>query len=146
MLDAKTFLDQIQLPPTKLSIKQLREREEFWRAIWSWIDDEVKYFVLRVGQPIRVVRRDYKGTVGELGTVKFEKAEIEVKVYEKVYNYSDGKYHWEDKVVKIPSGAIQFLEFINSDEIVEEKAPEVAPLSEAAEDTAKTEPILSGVQ
>lgn len=132
------FIDQMQTPPTKLTIKQLREREDFWRALWSWIDEDIKYFILRVGTQVRVMRRDYKGSLGELGLVHFEPKEIEVKVYEKVYNYNDGKYYYEDKTLKVPFGAITWLEFIAKSEKAEEiERFEVAQLAEA-EDTAKT--------
>src|SRR5487761_1914905 len=125
MLDTKGFIADMQTPPTKLTIKQLREREEFWRALWSWIGDDIKYFVLRAGTIVRVVRRDYKGSVGELGAVKFTPAEIEVHVEEKTYNYGDGKYYYENKVVKVPFGAITWLEFINeSIEALESNKPE----------------------
>lgn len=137
MLNAQTFIDQLQTPSTKLNVKQLREREDFWRALWSWLDDDIKYFLLRVGQQVRVVRRDYKGSVGELGQVKFEAKELEISVFEKTYNYQDGKYYFETKVCKIPFGAITWIEFISSSEKAEEVDRfEVAPLA-VTEDTAK---------
>lgn len=132
------FLDQMQTPASKLNIKQLREREEFWRALWSWIDEDIKYFILRVGTQVRVVRRDYKGSLGELGLVHFDPKELEVRVYEKTYNYNDGKYYYEDKTLKIPFGAITWLEFIGTSEKAEDiERFEVAPLAEV-EEAAKT--------
>ncbi len=53
-------------------------------------------------------------------------AEIEVHVYEKTYNYTDGKYYYEDKVIKIPSGAIVLQEFITESTLASEvEKPEV---------------------
>jgi len=120
MLDFQKFTDDMQTPTTKLTVKELREREEFWRALWSWLDDDVKYLILRIGQQVRVMRRDYKGSLGELGQAKFSLKEIELTVYEKFYNYNDGKYYFEDKTLKIPSGAITWLEFVSKSELVEE--------------------------
>ena len=119
-LELQKFVDGIQTPTTKFSVKELREREEFWRAMWSWIDDEVKAFCLRVGSTVRLVRRDYKSSVGELGQVHFAPTSVELTVYEKVYNYNDGKYYYEDKIIKIPFGAIAWHEFVTSQTAAEE--------------------------
>jgi hypothetical protein len=130
-LQLSEFVEGIQTPINKLSITQLRDREAFWRALWSWIDEEIKYYVLRVGQTVRIFKRDYKGSVGELGAVKFTLSEIEVHVYEKVYNYTDGKYYYEDKIVKIPSGAIVLQEFISESTLASDvEKPEVMGLDE----------------
>jgi len=136
MLDFQQFTEGMQTPTKRLNVKELREREEFWRALWSWIDDEVKYFALRVGQQVRIVRRDYKGFVGELGQVHFDLSEIELHVYEKTYNYNDGQYYYEDKTIKLPSGGIAWHEFIH--EVVEASVAdqyEVEPIPESAEAT-----------
>jgi hypothetical protein len=126
------FLEGMQTPINKLSLQQLRDREAFWRALWSWLDDECKYYLLRVGQTVRVLKRDYKGSVGELGSVKFNLAEVELQVVEKTYNFTDGKYYYERKVVKIPSGAILMQEFISESQLADEvEKPEVMGLSDS---------------
>lgn len=114
------FIEGIQTPVKKLGIKELRSREQTWRALWSWIDDEIKYYIIRVGTVVRIVKRDYKGTVGVLGAVKFSISQIELTVKEKSYNYNDGKYYYEDKVVLIPSGSIMIQEFISSSQLASE--------------------------
>lgn len=130
-LSSQEFIEGIQTPTTKLNITQLRQREEFWRAMWSWLPDNVKYFTLRVGQQIRVIKRDWKGQVGELGQVSYEPKELETSVYEKVYNYNDGKYYWETKVAKTPFTAITMLEFIGKSESAEDvERFEVTPIPE----------------
>ncbi len=120
MINTQQFLDGMQSPITSLKMKELKEREEFWRAIWSWIDEDVKYYALRVGQLVRVMRRDYKGSIGELQQVKFEPKEMELAVYEKTYNYQDGKYYFERKVLKMPFSAIAWPEFISEQNLAEE--------------------------
>ena len=119
-LDLQKFVDGLQTPTKKLSITELREREDFWRAMWSWLDEDVKYFTLRVGQMFRVMRRDYKGSLGELGAVKFEPKEIELRVYEKSYNYEDGKYYYEQKVVKIPASVMAWTECISTKDLADD--------------------------
>lgn len=119
MLDINKFIERMQTPTSQLKRKELVEREEFWRALWSWIPENVKYYLLKVGQTVRIVRRDYRGSLGELGQATFEMTELEVDVYEKTYNYSDGKWYFERKVVKIPKGAITMMEFIATQEDAE---------------------------
>ena len=118
--EIQQFIADFQKPINKFTIKELRKREEITRALWSWLDDEVKYYLVRVGSTLRLVGRDYKGRVGELGSVKFKVDELEVIVYEKVYNYNDGKYYWEDKVLKINDSTIAWKEFILTQANVEE--------------------------
>jgi len=110
------FIEELKTPVKSMSVTKLREREEIWRALWSWLGDDVKYFVLRIGSQVRAVRRDYKGSTGELGEVKFVPSEFEIATYEKRYNETDGKYYYETKVVKIPAAAIMFFEFISEQE------------------------------
>lgn len=125
-LNSQQFLEEIQTPTKNFTKKQLQEREEFWRALWSWIDDEVKRFILRPGTMVRIMGRDYKGKVGELGAVKFEPREIEVIVYERAYNYNDGKYYHEKKTIPYPGSAIAWYELISESELVEEeREPEI---------------------
>lgn len=126
------FVGRIQTPSKKMGVIELRQREETWRALWSWIDEEIKYYVLRVGSTMRIHRRDWKGSVGELGAVKFKLDEIELTVYEKTYNYVDGKHYLESKILKIPAGAIVFEEFILESTPFEETAPEVMGLEDEA--------------
>jgi len=135
-LTISQFLTEIQVPIKKLTISQLRQREEVWRALWGWTDDEVKHYLTHVGTTIRVLRRDYKGSVGELCQVKFAPKEIEIAVYEKQYNPTDGKYYFERKVMIIPAGAIAWQEFISETQLAEEvDVPEVEGLSALAEIT-----------
>lgn len=130
-MEISQFLDEIQVPVSKLSAPILRQREAIWRVLWSWIDDDVKFFVIRAGSAFRVMKRDWKGTVGELGSVKFEPKEVELSVYEKTYNYNDGKYYYEKKVCKIPYSAIWMLEHITESELAEEvEQYEVEPILE----------------
>lgn len=126
------FVEKMKLPPSKFGIRELRKREETWRALWSWIDDEVKYYVLRAGSTMRILKRDYKAAIGEVGSVKFKIDEIELIVYDKSYNYTDGKYYFESKVLKIPASAIMMQEFILDSELVEEVVPEVMGLGDEA--------------
>ena len=116
----QTFIERMAIPPGKLGVKELRQREETWRALWSWIGDDVKYFVLRIGSLVRAIRRDYKGSLGELGEVKFEPKQFEIAVYEKRFNESDNKFYYERKVQIIPASAIMYFEFISEQDLASE--------------------------
>lgn len=125
------FIEEMKAPPGKLGVKKLREREVIWRALWSWLNDEAKFDLLRIGSMVRMVRRDYKGVLGELGQIKFEPSIYEVTVYEKVYNYNDGKYYYESKVIQIPASAIMWKEYVTEQELVEEaEEPSLQSLEE----------------
>jgi len=125
------FIEELKTPVKRMTIKKLREREEIWRALWSWLGDDVKYFLLRIGSTVRVVRRDYRGTTGELGEVKFTPSEFEIATYEKRYNETDGKYYYETKVVKMPASTVMFFEFISESQSAEEiDQYELQPLEE----------------
>lgn len=133
-LTLKEFTDGIQTPINKLSLKQLREREEFWRALWGWIPDEVKYYVYRVGQLVRVYLRNYQGHLGELGAVKFDCAELELEVYEKHWDETTGKYIYEQKTLKVPYGAVMWLETVTEQTEAEAvEVPEVGSLESLME-------------
>tara|TARA_Y100000310_G_scaffold154415_1_gene153987 strand:- start:12536 stop:12955 length:420 start_codon:yes stop_codon:yes gene_type:complete len=133
-----SFLERMSSPSKKMSISELRDREETWRALWSWIPDDVKYYILRVGQIVRVIKRDYKGSIGELGSVKFKLDEMELAVYEKSYNQTDNLFYYERKVVKIPAGAIMMQEFVLDSELVSEEQPEVMGLEDEIPEDALT--------
>ena len=125
------FIEELKTPIKSMSVKKLREREEIWRALWSWLSDDVKYFLLRIGSVVRIARRDYKSSTGELGEVKFVPSEFEVATYEKRYNETDGKYYYETKVIKIPAGGVLWLEFISEQQSAEDVDQyEVAPIEE----------------
>ena len=125
------FVEEMKAPIKSMSITKLREREEIWRALWSWIGDDVKYFVLRVGTQVRAIRRDYKGSLGELGEEKFVPSEFNIATYEKRFSQTYGKYFYETKVQKIPAAAIMYFEFVSEQESAEEvEKYEIQPIEE----------------
>jgi len=130
-LDLQKFLEEIQTPVDKFTISELQEREQLWRALWSWLDDEVKRFLLRIGTTVRIMQRNYRGKVGELGQVKFEPKSIEISVLEKSYNYNDGKYYFEKKVVTYPYQTLAWIEgIVESEPVTDEERYEVESLEE----------------
>ena len=104
----------------KMKVTEMREEVQMWRNLWSWVPSEVKYYISRTGQTIGVQIRNYQRYVGPLLSTTWDLVEIEVGVYDKVYNQVDGTYYFERKISKIPAGQIVNFEWI-SERISEEE-------------------------
>jgi len=96
----------------KMKRDELREECRMWRNIWSWIPDEVKYYVARTGQTVGVTMRNYKRMLGILLETHWELKEIEIGTYDKVYDQRDGQYYFERKIVKVNANALIDLQWI----------------------------------
>ena len=96
----------------KLGKKILVERLIQLEQAGEWLDPNVRYFLDRVGVPVLVVRRDYHVFEGVLLQTTWELKEIEIGTIDKRYDYNQGKYVYEKKIVKIPANAIMDIEFI----------------------------------
>jgi len=79
---------------------------QMWRNLWQWVDSAIKYYVARTGSTVGIQVRNYHRYLGVLLETKWELKEVEVGVYERVYDQQDGHYYWERKIVKIPVGQI----------------------------------------
>ena len=108
----------------KMKLTELREEVQMWRNIWQWVPSDVKYYVSRTGQTIGVQIRNYQRYVGPLLDTKWELKEIEIGIYDKVYNQVDGAYYYERKISKLPVGQIVAFDWIaerkSEDEITQE--------------------------
>ena len=121
MTETPTELLQGKFPELrKMKLVELRQEVQMWRNIWGWIPSSIKYYVSRTGSTIGVTIRNYKRFVGPLLDTSWDLKEIEVGVYDKVYEQSEGKYYWERKIVKLPVGQIVAFDWIASR--VEEEA------------------------
>ena len=128
------FVEQLQRPIESLSDAECREELDTFRGLWSWIPDNVKYLTYRIGSTVRVVKRDYKGSAGELGAIKWQVEEYELAVQEKRYDESLGRFMYEQKVVQIPSGTVMMLEFIqksiSAEEVEQEEVIGIASIED----------------
>lgn len=115
---------------SKMKLADLREECQMWRNVWGWVPSEVKYYVARVGQQIGITMRNYKRYLGVLLDTHWDLLEIELGVYDKLYDPVDGKNYFERKIVKTRLGGIMDLQWIkeriDEDEMVAdaEKAEE----------------------
>jgi len=125
------FQEGMLIPVNKLSKAELQQREVMWRTLWGWTDDTVKKFLFRIGTQVRLYRRDYKGSIGELGEVKFEPKSVELAAYEKTYNYNDGKYYYEKKIQVLPWSFVAWVEeIIEQAEASEVEVPSLEDIPE----------------
>lgn len=111
-LDLRTLLQGKWEPLKGISKKRLLEEVELWRVVISYLPENVKYYLAHIGSTVRLMARNYHGFYGDLLQPYFELQELEVGIWEKVYDNNAGVYFWERKVVRLPMGSIMHLEFI----------------------------------
>ena len=114
-----------------MSKPELIEELTKFRNMWTWCQEEVQYWLTHTRYPCRVVRRDYQGFKGLLGTVHFELKSIDVDVEDEIYNYLKGTKTTEFKTVTIPINQLVDFEFIHQEE--------VRPINDRDEDEEKLE-------
>lgn len=118
-MDELEGLYQTQYTPlSEMTEGELRQEVARWRRMWTWVPEDCKYYLARVGSLVRVINRSNKGYVGIMLQPHFELTEIEVEVENTEYNYEDGKRYLEDKVLRIPKNQLVHMEFIASQEEV----------------------------
>ena len=99
-------------PIKKLKLSELKEEVQMWRNIWQWVPTPIKYYVSRTGQQIGIQVRNYKRYVGVLLDTTWELQEIEIGVYDKVYDQVTGEHFFERKICKMPIGQIVAFDWI----------------------------------
>ena len=134
----KLVKEQLE-PLEKMNKQTLQEECKMWRNLWSWLATEVKYYTSRTGANIGIAVRNYHRYVGPLLETHWQLTEIEVGVYEKVYDQTTGEYYYERKIVKVPVGQIVALDWI------EERVSETQ-FNEQLEKEEETEKTDEGVE
>jgi len=106
----------------KMNKEELKGEVEVWRNLWGWLDSGIRYYLARTGHRIALTTRNYKRYLGVLMETHWELKEIEVGVYDKVYDARDGKYYFERKIIKLPQNNVINLEWIKERHTEEEMA------------------------
>jgi len=116
----------------KMSRKELEDELSMFRNLWSWMNNEVKYYITKVGQQCRVYLRIGEQKVGTLLQPVFHLHEVEIGIYVKVYDYLTGKYFIERKIDRIPASNIVMFEFITERDLAleEEMAKAISEIEE----------------
>ena len=99
-------------PIENMSIDDLKREVQTWRALWSWVPSEIKYYISRTGALVGVTVRNYKRYVGVLLETHWNLEEIEIGTYDRVYDQTSGEYYYERKIVKLPATQIIALDWI----------------------------------
>jgi hypothetical protein len=137
------FLLKGPLPKLEeMSVDELRSECELWRRLWAWVPSEVKYYVARTGKMIAVTQRNYKRYLGYLLETRWDLRELELGVYDKVYDTVTGKWYYEKKIVRLGVGSIidlQWIEERRSEEEMGEYTPSPLYPGEEHEGVAEEE-------
>lgn len=132
----------------KMKQADLREEVQMWRNIWGWTPSAVKFYTAKVGSTIGIQVRNYHRTIGILLDTKWTLTHVEIGTYEKIYDQNDGMYYFERKIVQVPIGQINSLDWIaertpEKDITGEESEPPVEDESESDDDLPeKGSPVL----
>lgn len=125
----------------KMKKDELLAECTMWRHIWGWIPSDIKYYVGRTGSQVGVQIRNYHRYLGVLLDTKWELKEIELGVWEKVYDQNDGQYFYERKIVKMPVGQIVSFDWIKERLTEEEMLAETSEGEEAESDEDEEQDI-----
>lgn len=115
---------------SRMSKAALLEECKMWRAVWSWVPSEVKYYVSRTGSMCGITMRNYKRYLGILLETHWTLDEIELGVYDKVYDNVSGQHYFERKVIKTRIGGIIDLQWIASRQTEAEVLGQTTPPTE----------------
>jgi len=96
----------------KMNKKELHEEVQMWRNVWGWIPSAIKYYVGRTGSQVGIQIRNYHRYLGVLLDTVWELKELELGIWEKVYDQNDGQYYYERKIVKLPIGQVVAFDWI----------------------------------
>jgi hypothetical protein len=96
----------------KMKHKELIEEVKMWRNLWSWIPAEVKYYVSRTGQQTGITMRNYKRYLGILLDTHWDLKDLELGVYDKIFDQTAGEYYFERKIIRVGAGSILDVQWI----------------------------------
>jgi len=124
-------------PLEQMTVEQLKQEVQTWRNIWSWVPSAIKYYISRTGALTGITIRNYHRYIGVLLETHWDLKELELGVYERVYDQNSGEYYYERKVVKVPVSQIIALDWIA------ERTPEKELQQEAQQEQNEAETLES---
>jgi hypothetical protein len=140
MSNPETYLMKGPMPElSKMKMVDIKEECKMWRNLWGWIPPEVKYYVSRIGQDVRLVLRNYKGNLGTLIDTHWDLVSLEVGTIDKIYDSVDDKYYWEKKIMNVSTNAILLIEWIKERKSMEAFEEETQKAKEAAAESETKE-------
>ena len=67
-----SFYEKPFRPLDSMSEVEAKGELEQWRNLYSWLDDEVKYWLTKVGETFRVSLRNGTTFTGQVGAVEYD--------------------------------------------------------------------------
>lgn len=120
-------------PLNKMSKAEVIEELDTYRKLWTWMPEELKAWLCRIGYPTRLIRRNFQAEVGTLGTPHFEIQSLDLNCMSEKRDYFKKETTIEVKTVNIKMGDLAGFEFIHSSE--------VEPFEEPSLEKAEAVPI-----
>ena len=108
----KDFINQDKQATEDMEHAELAAEVGGWRALCSMIPNEVLEWVVRLGEPYRLITRKYEPKSGVLTRVKFEVLEFDLELQEPSFDSVRGVGLIEFKVLTIGKEAVLYGEEI----------------------------------
>ncbi len=111
-------LFQYRYRPLKdMTKEELIEELDTYRNLWTWVEEDLKWWLCHIRYHCRLVRRDYKGLEGVLGQCHFELKAIDIDVRSEDYDYFKNEVKIEQKTITIPVNQLIDWEMIHEQEV-----------------------------
>ena len=108
----KDFIIAERPPTNEMSLEDLQAECGGWRAFVNMVPNEVMEWVVRMGEPYRLMTRKYEPKTGTVTNVKFEAVEWQLELVEPAFDSLRGNTLIEVKVLTIPKEAVLYGEEI----------------------------------
>ena len=116
----KDFLSLERVATSEMMIDDLRGECDGWRALLNMLPLEVIEWVIRLGEPFRIVNRKYEASTGVLTNVKFEATEFQLELLGTHFDAVRAERLLERKLVTIGVEACLYFEDIYSSQPYEQ--------------------------
>ena len=108
----KDFINQEKQNTEDMAHEELAAEVSGWRALCRMLPTEVLEWIVRLGEPYRLITRKYEPKTGILTRVKFEVLEFDVELEEQSFDSVRGVSLIEFKVLTIGKEAVLYGEEI----------------------------------
>ena len=108
----KDFINQEKQATEDMAHEELAAEVSGWRALCRMLPTEVLEWIVRLGEPYRLITRKYEPKTGILTRVKFEVLEFDVELEEQSFDSVRGVSLIEFKVLTIGKEAVLYGEEI----------------------------------
>ena len=108
----KDFINQEKQSTEDMTHEELAAEVGGWRALCNMLPNEVLEWVVRLGEPYRLITRKYEPKTGLLTRVKFEVLEFDVELQEQSFDSVRGVSLIEYKLLTIGKEAVLYGEEI----------------------------------